>query len=206
METPTKRPYRKQRRAEQEAATREAIAAAAVELHRSLGPARTTLTEVAVRAGVSRMTVYKHFPTDAELFAACSSHWAERHPFPDPERWAAVAEPGARLARALPELYAWYRTNADMLGAALRDAPLLPALAELMEARWWTFLDRVVAVLTAGRRATGARRRELRAALALAVDFQTWRTLSRAGLTDREAARLAARAVAAAVAPAPAEA
>lgn len=190
-----RRPYRKSKRAEQEEATRRRIVESVVELHRSVGPARTTVTEVAARAGVSRVTVYHHFPTDAALIEACSTHWAARNPFPDPAGWAALPDPDRRLATALAELYAWYRRTEDMMGKVLRDAALVPALGELMAARWEGYLDAVVGVLERGRVVARERaeEREVRAALRLAVDFATWRTLTSGGLSDQAAARLAAR-------------
>jgi len=192
----TKRRYRKKDRARQEAATRLRITEAVMELHRTVGPAHTTVKEVAERAGVSRMTVYNHFPTEGELIEACSTHWASLNPLPDPERWAAIADPEARLDAALSELYAWYRDTEDMMGKVLRDAPVVAPLGELMDERWFAVVAAMVDVLAAGRvGARGKAATEVRAALRLAVDFTTWKTLTEAGLDDAAAARLAARQV-----------
>jgi AcrR family transcriptional regulator len=197
-EEPRKRPYRKKVRARQEAETRRRITEAVMELHRTVGPAHTTVTEVAERAGVSRMTVYNHFPTDADLIEACSTHWSSLNPLPEPGRWRDVSDPDRRLATALPELYRWYRDTEDMMGKVLRDAPLVSALGELMEERWWALVDTMVDTLAAGRGLRGRRRERVRAALRVALDFSTWRTLTRSGLSDEAAARLAAGFVAAA--------
>ena len=62
-------------------------------LHGSVGPARTTISGVAEEAGVQRATVYRHFPTEEELFGACSAHWASLHPPPDAGSWAIIADP-----------------------------------------------------------------------------------------------------------------
>ena len=78
------REYKKRKRAESEEATRQRIAAAAAELHEHVGPARTTFSAVAERAGVQRATLYRHFPDEDALFEACSSHWSARNPPPDP--------------------------------------------------------------------------------------------------------------------------
>lgn len=187
-----KRRYLKKRRAQTEERTRRAITEAVMELHRTVGPAHTTITEVAERAGVSRMTVYKHFPSDADLIGACATHWASLNPFPDPARWARVADPEVRLSVALEELYSWYHRTEDMMGKVLRDAPLVPALDALMRKRWWRYIDSVVDTLMAGRGAPVGRRRPLRAALRLALDFRSWRTLTSTGLSDATAARIAA--------------
>src|SRR5215204_7226642 len=102
-----KRPYRKKRRAELEAETRRRITESAVELHGTVGPARTSMSAVAERAGVRRSTLYRHFPDEHALFAACSSHWSAANPPPDIGAWADVADPDERLAAALAELYAY---------------------------------------------------------------------------------------------------
>ena len=77
-------------RARRKAETRERIVEATVALHTSIGPARTTISAVAERAGVERHTVYAHFPDDGSLLRACSAHWEARHPSPDFEQLAAI--------------------------------------------------------------------------------------------------------------------
>lgn len=187
-----KRRYRKRERARQEAETRRRITEAVMELHRTVGPAKTTVTEVARRAGVGRQTVYNHFPTEGDLIEACSTHWASLHPLPEPSRWGEIDDPEERLERALDELYAWYAETADMMGKVLRDAPVVEPLGEVMEERWFALVGEMVERLVEGRAAAAEPERRLRAATRLAVDFATWRTLRSAGLDDAEAARLAA--------------
>ena len=103
------RKYEKKRRAELEAETRRRITEAAVELHGTVGPARTSISAIAERAGVRRSTVYRHFPDEAALFDACSSHWAAANPVPDMAAWASIDDPDERLRTTLDELYAFYR-------------------------------------------------------------------------------------------------
>ena len=122
------RPYTKTRRAELEQQTRERITEAAVELHGSLGPARTTISAIAQRADVQRATVYRHFPDEESLFAACSAHWRAQNEPPDLAAWAAIRDPAARLAVALAELYAWYARTQRMLELLIRDLPVVPAV------------------------------------------------------------------------------
>jgi len=195
MSRARKRPYRKRKRAESEEETRRRITEAAVALHGTVGPANTKVTEVAELAGVSRMTVYNHFPTDADLFRACSSHWASQNPFPDPAAWADVADPEARLVGSLRELYGWYDRKQGMLENVLRDAALVPALGELMDGFWGGYMDAVVSALSAGWPGDPVRNGALRVTLRVVVDFHTWRILSESGLGNEGAADLAAHMV-----------
>jgi AcrR family transcriptional regulator len=186
------RPYTKTRRAELEQQTRERITEAAVELHGSLGPAQTTISAIAQRADVQRATVYRHFPDEQSLFAACSAHWRAQNEPPDLAAWAAIRDPADRLAVALSELYAWYARTHQMLELLTRDLPLVPALQT--QFRLPGYLDAAVDVLLAGRPERGAARRRARAALGHAVAFETWLSLVRQqGLTSAEAIRLMER-------------
>jgi AcrR family transcriptional regulator len=193
------RPYRKRKRARQEAETRRRITEAVVELHRTVGPSKTTVTDVAGLAGVSRMTVYNHFPTDADLIEACSTHWSARNPAPPPSSWAGVAGGPQRLTVALTELYRWYRTSEDMMARVLRDAPIVGPLGELMDARWRPYLEEVVRSLAAAWPVDPVEAWTLEVALRVAVDFHTWQVLARSGMDDHEAAELAVRMATAAV-------
>jgi AcrR family transcriptional regulator len=185
------RTYEKRARATAEEETRRRITEAAIELHGSVGPARTTVAELARRAGVSRVTVYNHFPDDASLLTACSAHWAERHPPPDPTAWTANSDEAERLRAALGELYAWYEANETMLANSERDAPLVPALAALRARRTEPFLEAMLDVLAPD---AGAERRAL---VAVALQLRTWQTLARRGLSTEQAAELMAAAAAA---------
>jgi AcrR family transcriptional regulator len=186
----TTRAYRMRRRAESQEQTRLRITEAAVELHGTLGPARTSVKAVAERAGVERATVYRHFPGERALLHACSSHWRAANPSPDPARWAAVADPDERLRVALSELYAYYAGTEEMLGNLLRDAATVPIVAELMDglrAR----LDAMREALLRGRPERGRARRDVRAALGHALAFTTWSSLVREErLTGPQAVRL----------------
>src|SRR5438445_7556799 len=127
-EISSKRKYELKKRADEMAETRRRITQAAVDLHGTVGPARTTLSAVAERAGVQRHTVYRHFPTEAELFGACSTHYLAANPWPDLEPWRAIGDPHQRLTRALDELYAYYERTEPMFSNVLRDAELVDAL------------------------------------------------------------------------------
>lgn len=195
-----RRSYQLKQRARSQEATRRRIVDATVALHEEIGPARTTVAEVARRAGVGRVTVYNHFPDDASLLGACSAQFIAAHPPPDPAPWGAIRDPDVRLRTALVARYGYFRANEAMLANVTRDAALLPALAAVVDGPDAATLDVAMrAVLLAGRGARGARRRRVRAALGLALAFATWQRLARdEGLGDEGAADLMARAVAAA--------
>ncbi|HEU5063798.1 MAG TPA: helix-turn-helix domain-containing protein [Solirubrobacterales bacterium] len=194
-----KRKYEKRRRAEAEAQTRLRITESAVELHGSLGPARTSMSAVAEHAGVRRSTLYRHFPDERALFGACSAHWAAANPPPDIGAWAAIENPAQRLDTALTELYAYYRRTEGMLDKLHRDAPTVPIIDELMGSFRY-FLGEAREVLMQGRRLRGNAAKRTRAAIGHALAFGTWQDLSQAqGLDDDQAVEVMSRLVAAAV-------
>lgn len=185
-----KRPYRMTRRAELERETRARITASTVALHEELGPARTSISAVAERAGVRRSTVYRHFPDERSLFAACSSHWRAANPPPDPRAWAAIQDPGERTAIALCELYAFYGRTEAMYASLLRDEPVVPIVRRLL-GDFHGYLSAVEDVLVAGRGLRGGAARRTRAAIGHALAFTTWRSLAREqNLTDGDAVSL----------------
>jgi AcrR family transcriptional regulator len=184
------RPYRMKRRAELEEQTRTRIAASAAELHEELGPARTSISAVAERAGVRRSTVYRHFPDETALFAACSSHWGAANPHPDPSPWAAIEDPAERTETALRELYAFYGRTEGMYTSLLRDAPVVPIVARLL-GDFYGYLGAIQDILMAGRGLRGQAARRTRAAIGHALAFPTWHSLARdQGLSEREAVAL----------------
>lgn len=184
------RPYRMTRRAELEEQTRRRITESAVALHGELGPARTSISAVAERAGVRRSTVYRHFPDEESLFAACSSHWRAANPPPDPRAWAALEDPGERTETALRELYAFYGRTEGMYASLLRDEPLVPIVHRLLGG-FYGYLGAVQDVLMTGRGLRGRAARRTRAAIGHALAFPTWRSLTREqGLADGDAVAL----------------
>jgi AcrR family transcriptional regulator len=190
-----KRPYRMTRRAELEARTRRRITESTVELHRTLGPARTSISAVAERAGVRRSTVYRHFPDEAALFAACTSHWTAANPLPDLGRWAAIDDSDKRLRIAFEELYAHYRRTERMMHNIMRDEATMPIVRRMLGG-YRDYLEAARDTLVSGRRARGKR---VRAAIGHALAFATWRSLAREQrLSDPQAAELMCRLVGAA--------
>lgn len=185
------RKYELKRRAERQEETRRRIIEAAIDLHATTGPARTTLSAIAARAGVQRHTLYAHFPTEADIFAACSGTYMERNPPPEPGRWRQIPDPWERLGAALAELYAWYDANEAMLGNVMRDREvheLTRRTSEREMGAWAADARRALAEpLPDGGPAA--------ALLAVALEFGTWRSLSRAGLSPADGAGLMAGAV-----------
>ena len=194
--TDEKRPYRKRRRAEQEAETRLRITESAVELHGTLGPSRTSMSAIADAAGVPRSTLYRHFPDEAAVFAACSAHWRAANPSPDIAAWAAIQDPDERLRAALTELYGFYRSTESMMENLFRDEALMPVVQDSFS-RFHAYLAQARDVLLQGRGLRGNARRRVLAATGHALDFRTWRSLTREGdLADAEAVELMRRLVA----------
>jgi AcrR family transcriptional regulator len=184
---PARRPYRKRKRALSELETRERITEAAVLLHQTVGPARTSVKGIAERAGVDRATVYRHFPTLQALFDACTSHYYGQHPMPDLGRWAEIAPPDERLRRALVELYAWYAETEQMVHAGIRDIEHVPAGSR---DGFFAYFEAVHAALMTGRRQRGRRRTRVSAAIAHAINFHTWHSLVREQLLSADEAAM----------------
>lgn len=169
------RTYTLKRRAEQQAETRRRIVEAAVDLHGSIGPALTSLSMVAERAGVQRHTLYAHFPDERSLFMACSGLVMERDPLPDAGLWRAIEDRHERLRTGLAAIYGWYERNASIAGCVLRDAEFHALTREVSEIRMGPFMAAYHEVL--GTKLSAKQR----AMLGLALSFYTWRSLTRDG-------------------------
>jgi AcrR family transcriptional regulator len=184
--------YRLKRRAEQMEETSQRIARATFELHGTVGPAYTTISAIAERAGVQRLTVYRHFPDEHSLFRACTSYGYHAYPPPDPSPWWEIDDPEDRLRRALSDLYAYYRRTEDVWTNVLRDLPQKPALFEVNR----PFFEQMALVgdrLAEGWAARGRRKGWVRAAIGHAMDFRTWRSLAiDQGLDDPDAVEVMA--------------
>jgi AcrR family transcriptional regulator len=185
-----KRRYRQTRRAEASAETRRRIVDATIQLHTTVGPAKTTISAIAEQAGVERLTVYRHFPSEEDLFRACVTHGWELFPPPDYGAWARIADPEQRLRTALTELYAYYGSVGDAFVVVVRDFPRVPALAALNVpyfAKW----DEMRDVLARGWKRRGNRRQSLLGAIAHSLDLSTWESfIRRHAVSDAQAVEL----------------
>jgi AcrR family transcriptional regulator len=170
-----KRKYELKARAEAQEATRARIAAAAASLHEEVGVGKTTVADIARRAGVQRLTVYNHFPDLHALLPACTSHWLAEHPMPDLSQGS--------LEQTLAALYGWYRETAPMQERVNGERTAVPELDA-----WLARSADVALAALADRLSTGASR----PLIALALEFWTWRRLAREGLSDEQAAALMA--------------
>jgi AcrR family transcriptional regulator len=197
--SPKVRDYTMRARQESVEQTRLRITEATMRLHERVGPAATTVSAIADEAGVTRLTVYRHFPDDAALVIACSGHWRALHPRPDATRWASIADPGVRLNTALSETYRWARDAAPMMTMIYRDLDTMPAfIGEFLAADEQSR----VTVLARGFRARGRSSRRLHATLRHALHIRTWQSLCvDGGLDDGEAVELMVATVSAAVRP-----
>jgi AcrR family transcriptional regulator len=171
------------RRAEHVAQTRQRIVEAAVHLHGTVGPAGSTIAGIAEQAGVTRLTVYRHFPDEEALFVACSAHWMAQQTPPDPDRWGQITDPEERLREGLTDLYRFYRSGEAMLSRIHRDREHVPErVRQAREAREAHHRDVLV---------TGFGRgdpRRLRALVGHASSFSTWKSLCvEHDLPDRDA-------------------
>ena len=183
------RRYELKQRAQRQADTRRRILEAAVALHVERGPVATQITDIAQRAGVDRVTVYRHFPDAPSLLKARAAHYYSTHPLPDPTTWAAIGDPQARLRHGLGELYAYWSDNAAAAANILRDAQ---TLGHLGVGRRLLALQRdATEVLTSGWPPTD-QQPALAATIRVAVDFHTWqRLVAKQGLSQQAAVELA---------------
>lgn len=176
------RKYELKKRAEQQEETRRRIAAAAVELHSTVGPSRTTITAIAERAGVERLTVYRHFPDEEALYEACTSLGWESSPGPDPAGWLALTGPEDRLRRGLTDTYAYFRANRLLLANVRRDADTMPIVRWAVARFRQPYIDTVRSTLVEAWPREG--RAGLEAVVGHATDFGAWESLDQQGLED----------------------
>lgn len=178
-----KRPYVMRKRAESQDETRQRIIDATMQLHEEVGPRATTISAIAERAGVQRLTVYRHFPDETAVFQACTSHWLSLNPPPDPAAWGGIADPLQRARAALSAFYAYYDATQRMWTAAYRDETDVPALQGPM-AEFRAYVanvgDDLAKQLASGNKPT----KQLVATARHALDFSTWSSLKGAGLSD----------------------
>jgi len=170
--------------------TRRRIVEAAVELHSTIGPSRTSFSAVARRAGVTRPTLYAYFPDETSLFMACSAHGLALDPPPNPKRWADVVNPWQRFRQALTEMYAYYRRNAGRIGNIERDAPFMK-MSDFGGRTIQSERRLMAEQLSSGFPVSGRAQHLVQAAVRHALEFGTWRSLKEPyDLSDADAIEL----------------
>lgn len=185
------RTYTLKDRARSQEDTRRRIVEAAIELHQAQGVGATSMQDIARKAGVGKVTVYRHFPTDEDVLTACSGAYFERHPLPDPAEWRVIRGPAERLSHGLRTLYAFHRETAPMMQSVLPELRAHP-----LGRAYGDWLDSVVSVLLEAWPGALRGDPQLGAALSLMVRFETWQHLAIAcGLCDDEAVALVSRLV-----------
>jgi AcrR family transcriptional regulator len=189
------RRYELKHRARRQNETRGRIVDATVHLHQTLGSANTTISAIAERAGVERLTVYRHFPDEKALFTACTSHYLALNPPPDPGEWETISQAEQRLHTALTAIYAFHRRTEPMFSKQASALEEIPVLREVM-APFFAYWRRVHEILCAPWKVSGRQRTRVRAFVGHAISFQTWRSLVREQkLKDAEAVELALKVV-----------
>lgn len=184
-----KRKYTKTRRAEQQDETRAKIVEATVILHEELGPANTSIKAIAEKAGVQRLTVYRHFPDDASLFEACTTHFLGLHPPPNMAEWAEIDNASERSHTALLSFYRYYRRTEKMWSAAYRDVDKIEALQGPMS-QFEAYIDQVSDDMVKAWNKTHNTKKQLRITLRHGLRFSTWQSLKNTKLKDEKIAEL----------------
>jgi AcrR family transcriptional regulator len=188
------RKYELRQRAERQDQTRQRIVNATIALHTTVGPARTSVSAIAQRAGVQRHTVYHHFPDAQSLGLACSGQFMGEHPLPDPGPWRNIADAEQRLRRGLTELYSYYESHANELAPIVRDAEDDALTREMLELRIAPQLANIRRVLAEPIRTRGARQARKDAMLDLMMTIQSWRQLA-ASMSRPQAVEAAVRGI-----------
>ena len=190
MASSDSRKYTLKARAERQRQTRDRIVAATEELHREVGPARTTVADIARRAGVQRLTVYTHFPEPAGLFAACQQRFLAGSPPPDLAPDPKAPGPADGLESALARLYSWFRATREMSAHVHRDRHLLPELDTVLRENADPMFEAAAGAHARALAGDGRGAAAVQPLVRLAMEFTTWRLLDGQGLDDRAMARL----------------
>jgi AcrR family transcriptional regulator len=189
-----KRKYRKTRRAEQEEQTRDKIVDAAMALHEEIGPRATSISAIAERAGVQRLTVYRHFKDDVAIFQACSSRWFELNPPPDPSLWRELSPALKRTEETLRNIYTYYAANAQMLNRVYSDEADVPALQEVMEG-FKSYLDQIGNDLVKAWQPESKKRKDVKVLISHALQFPTWNSFSQEKMKENRIAEVMAKCI-----------
>ena len=171
-------------RAEAVAQTRARIVDAAKALHAERGVVPTGWDDIAARAGVSTATVYRHFPSLADLIPACARSVFDIIEPPGLDEAALrfpASGPAQRLEHLVRASCECYGKGRAWLHAAHRERDFVPELDAALQV-----LDDSLMVLVAAAADRPLSRVELRSLFAL-CDFPFWWALTKTGMSDRQA-------------------
>lgn len=182
-----KRNYVQTVRRERQDQTRMQIVEALVALHEEIGPKNTTVAAVAARAGVQRLTVYRHFENEGAMLQACSSHWSAQNPPPQQKTWKHIRGTEPRVRAALLAIAKYYSKNHKMLFKVYRDASEVKPLAAIMNGFDSYFSS--IADDLASHIMKGQKNDTLKGVARHLVRFSTWQSLSKENLSNEEIAR-----------------
>lgn len=185
-----KRSYTLRERAKSQDETRLRIVEATMHLHEEVGARATTISAIAERAGVQRLTVYRHFPDETAVFQACTAHWLTLNPPPEAAAWQHLAAPRQRAAAALAAFFAYYGHTRRMWASSHRDVDKVPALQDPMAA-FSAHVAGIADALAAGFGATGPASARMQATLRHALTYPLWEALEGQQLDDEEKLALA---------------
>jgi AcrR family transcriptional regulator len=181
------RKYQMTARADAKAATRVRIVDAAKALHAQYGVRSTSWEQIAEQAGVALATVYRHFPTLADLVPACARSVFDiiRPPTLDEAnvKFATLEDPSDRLASLVSRTMGCYLLGESWLHAAYRERDWVPELHAALQIIQGTMQMLVRAA--AGRR-LGKLEHNVMSTL---CDFPFYKSLLDAGLDRRAAER-----------------
>ncbi|MEQ8390567.1 MAG: TetR family transcriptional regulator [Thalassospira sp.] len=185
----TTRTYTKTKRATKEQETHQKIIDAAIGLYGSVGPAGTTISAVATNASVQRLTVYRHFPKEADLIAGALAEWFDANPMPGPNDWRDEVSMENWPIAILSMLYGYYSETSVLWRGLLADRGKFDELdkfLDLADMYLAAMQDDMMRSLPTARRNNAL----CQAVVSHSVQFSTWQSFSDSQLDTVEIAAL----------------
>lgn len=174
------RPYQGHRRKAAQEETRGRIILATVALHAEKGVTATTHADIAKLADVAIPTVYKHFPTRADLLPACISHVAGKAPALGPHLFDGKQEMKARLDSLVHGLFETHAYYAPWLRWATSEAELFSEIKTVQKQARKAQRDVIRQAFSPG--FSGKPPGALLTVVHVLLDFPAWKSLT----TDKD--------------------
>ena len=188
QDTPNKRPYRMQARAEAAAETGRRILEAVIELHMERFFDQVSLEDIAERAGVTVQTVIRRFGSKERLIEAAAEE-GKRQVIRQRDQ-APVGDVEGAVENLVDHYEEWGESALRLLAQEERVAAFR-SITEAARALHYEWVERTFAPLLAKR--TGEERRRLLAELIAICDVYFWKLLRRDLGLSREQTELAIR-------------